>query len=261
MLSSPSRKLSAIVATAALLAILAASFVFLANRPGAVAGPGAPRMADQAMAVAAGADVVRFAVAGDSITADHAYPRDVARRIVGERSWVNFAQGETTAFVGGWAVGGAVTAEMADGSYPLAADVLVMIAGTNDIHAGLPFEDIGANMVRIADTVGAPRVLVSSVPPRNGFAAETVAYNDWLAGFVAERGWDWVDAAAGLRSEANPGLYSDGMAYDGVHPSLAGARVLGSAILAELREQPTAVDAPLPADADTTRAPGATDAS
>ncbi|MGJ9402740.1 SGNH/GDSL hydrolase family protein [Arthrobacter sp. KK5.5] len=256
MPSSPSRKLSVLLATAALLVLVAASFVFLPGRSGSTAGDATPRMADPALAVAAGADVVRFAVVGDSITADHAYPRDVARRVVGQRSWVNFAQGDATAFVGGWAVGGATTAQMADGASPIAADVLVMIAGTNDIHAGVPFVEIGSNLERIVETVGVPRVLVSSVPPRDAFAPRTLAYNAWLERFVSDHGWDWVDASAGLRS-ADPGRYAEGLAYDGVHPSRAGAREIGTAIRAELREQPTAVDAPAPVVPDSEAVPDA----
>ncbi|MFB0835436.1 SGNH/GDSL hydrolase family protein [Arthrobacter halodurans] len=242
MVTAPSRLWTAVAAAVAVAALVAASYLMTGNHPDLVRGGAGDAAADPAVALAAGPDVVAFAVVGDSITADHAYPRDVRRRMVGERSWVNFAQDDSAVFVGGWAVGGAKTAEMAAGIEPVAADVLVLIAGTNDIYARVPFADIGANLRRIVETVDAGRVLVSSVPPRNDFAAETVAYNDWLRGFVLEQGWDWVDAGAGLRDGSDPGRYAPGLAYDGVHPSLEGARVIGSAILARMTDQPTAFD-------------------
>lgn len=258
---SPSRKLAGIAVVAAVLALVAATFVFLGGRPGTIGASPRYPMADPAMAIAAGTDPVTFAVVGDSITANHAYPRQVAQRIVGQDSWVNFAQDSTTAFLGGWALGGATSGEMAAGLQPVSADVLVMIAGTNDIHASVGYATIGQNMLAIVGKSDVGRVLVSSVPPRNDFREPTARYNAWLHDFVLEQGWDWVDAARGLRAEQDPLSYGPGLSEDGVHPSNAGARLLGTAILAELVEQPTAVVAPAtpsPApvdDADTSEPP------
>lgn len=231
--------------------VVAAGFVVLAvaagaayvgqqHQPAAVTSDGFP-MAEP-MALAAGAQAVSFAVVGDSITADHAYPEQVARRIVGQRSWAAFAQRPGTAFVGGWARGGATTAQMLEGFTPVHADVLVMIAGTNDIRAGVPFEQIGQNMRAIVDAADVPRVIVSSVPPRNEFPERTLAYNAWLHDFVASQGWGWIDGARGLRDHAQPGRYAEGLTYDGTHPSREGAQILGSAVLAALGTQPTAQD-------------------
>ncbi|WP_417215458.1 SGNH/GDSL hydrolase family protein [Arthrobacter sp.] len=231
--------------------VLAAGIVALALVAGAVYLGGqnqqAPLTSDgfpmaQPMAIAAGSHALRFAVVGDSITADHAYPDQVARRIVGERSWVAFAQQPGTAFAGGWARGGATTGQMLAGFTPVPADVLVVIAGTNDIRAGVPFEQIGQNLRAIVDLADVPRVIVSSVPPRNEFRERTLQYNAWLKHFVTTQGWGWIDGSRGLRDHEDPSRYAAGLTYDGTHPSRAGAQILGSAVLAALGTQPTAQD-------------------
>lgn len=229
----------AVAALAALALAAGAAFVGGQDQPAPLTPEGFPMA--QPMA-AAGAQALTFSVVGDSITADHAYPEQVARRIVGARSWAAFAQEPGTSFVGGWARGGATTAEMLAGFTPVDSDVLVVIAGTNDIHAGVPFEQIGRNLLAIVDRAHAARVIVSSVPPRNDFRERTLAYNEWLHGFVTEQGWGWIDGSRGLRDDTHPGRYAKGLTYDGVHPSAEGARILGSAVLAALGTQPTAQD-------------------
>ncbi|MDN5726442.1 MAG: GDSL-type esterase/lipase family protein [Propionibacteriales bacterium] len=234
------RPRAVVIAAFTLLALVAGvAYLGMADRQPPLTSDGFPMAQPVA---AAGAQALTFAVVGDSITADHAFPSQVARRIVGERSWAAFAQTPGTAFVGGWARGGATTAEMLAGFEPVDADVLVMIAGTNDIHAGVPFEQIGANMRSIVDVADLPRVIVSSVPPRNDFRERTLAYNAWLHDFVAEQGWGWIDGARGLRDDNRPGMYAEGLTYDGIHPSRAGAKILGAAVLGALGTQPTAQD-------------------
>ncbi|MGP5071114.1 SGNH/GDSL hydrolase family protein [Arthrobacter rhombi] len=194
---------------------------------------------------ASDAQAVTFSAVGDSITADHAYPEQVAQRIVGERSWAVFAQEPGTSFVGGWALGGATTADMLAGYSPISSDVLVLIAGTNDIRAGVPFEKIGENLQAIVSQSDSDRVLVSSVPPRDEFRARTVEYNAWLHDFVLEQGWGWIDGSRGLRDSTHPEVYAAGLSYDGTHPTAEGGRILGSAVQAALGTQPTAQDTPV----------------
>gem|GEM_PF-2443857 len=214
-----------LLAAAGILAALVAAVLLLWLRD---TGPRIPQAAPPP-----GAGALAFAVAGDSITADGSPA--VAGRAVGDRSWVRFAQGGGAAFAGGWARDGATTADMAAelAAHPPAAgsvNTLVILAGTNDIHRGVPFATIAQNLQSIAASVGAPRVVVCSVPPRDGFAAATEAYNTWLPGFASEQGWEWTDASAGLRDAVDPGRFGPGLTYDGLHPSQAGAAVLGTAI-------------------------------
>ena len=90
----------------------------------------------------------------------------------------------------------------------------------------------------------APLVLLSSVPPRDDAVAATLDYNDFLRTLAGERGWMFVDASAGLRTEDN--TFIEGLSDDGVHPNVEGARILGAAIGQALTTQP------LQAIADTT---------
>lgn len=175
-----------------------------------------------------------FMVAGDSITADTS--PNVSGGELGERSWVRFADdpGGGTTWVGGWALGGATTGDMALHLKPVEAQVLVILGGTNDLSHGVPRTEVAANLLAIAATAGTPRVLVSSIPPRDDNGAATAAFNDWLAEFAVSRGWEFIDASAGLRDPQDPLSFAPEHTYDGLHPSLSGARVLGEAIGAAL---------------------------
>ncbi|RBP65504.1 GDSL-like lipase/acylhydrolase family protein [Brevibacterium sanguinis] len=170
---------------------------------------------------------VRMAAVGDSITAADSI--DLAGGRPGPRSWVSHAVGPEVEFVGGWAEWGATTEQMAHGVQgPLDADVLVILAGTND--AGwVGHERIGANLDRIAEEAGVGTVVLSSVPPIDSASRSAVELNAHLERFAGEQGWVWVDAAAALRDDEGE-RFAPGMSDDGVHPTQQGARVLGEAI-------------------------------
>lgn len=165
---------------------------------------------------------VTFAAVGDSIT--NADSPDFAGLRVGEASWVRYAVGPGLEFAGGWARGGARTADMAAAARPVRADVLVVISGTNDLAHGVPFDAIAANIAAIAETVGATRVLVSAIPPRDDAPGVAEEFNRQLEPFVAAQGWTFVDAMADLRDGEK---YAAGMSDDGLHPSRRAAEILG----------------------------------
>jgi len=169
--------------------------------------------------------MVALAVVGDSIS--EADSRDFSAGRLGDASWVSHAVGDGVRFAGGWAVSGAVTAQMARGARPVEADVLVIVAGTNDVSRGLPFTTCAANLRSIAGTVGAPRVVVSSIPPIDFEADLVTGYNEQLQALAAESGWDFVDAMAGIRTGDR---FADGMSSDGVHPTVRAAESIGAAI-------------------------------
>ncbi|WP_309132292.1 SGNH/GDSL hydrolase family protein [Brevibacterium sp.] len=173
------------------------------------------------------AGAVRMAAVGDSITDGDSI--DLASGRPGPQSWVSYAVGSDVEFVGGWAEWGATTERMAESVRgPLDADVLVILAGTND--AGwIEHEQIGANLERIAEKADVDTVLLSSVPPIDSASSSTTELNAYLEHLAAEQGWAWVDAAAGLRNSEGE-RFAEGMSYDGVHPTEQGARVLGEAI-------------------------------
>ncbi|MCI2265185.1 SGNH/GDSL hydrolase family protein [Sediminivirga luteola] len=171
-----------------------------------------------------GADAVRMAAVGDSIT--EADSPDFTAGELGPESWVSYAVGEEIEFAGGWAQWGATTAQMAEGAGPVDADVLVILAGTND-SGWNAHDEVGRNLVRIAEAVGAPRVVLSSIPPLDDAPELATELNSYLEDLAGEQGWEWVDAAAGLRDGER---FAPGMASDGVHPTQEGARVIGEAV-------------------------------
>lgn len=174
-----------------------------------------------------------FAAVGDSIT--DADSPDFAAGDFGSASWATYVVDDGFAFAGGWAEWGAPTAMMADAVGPIQADVLVVLAGTNDVAFGIPFDESAANLDRIVDTVGIEDVVIVSIPPMDALPNGAKSYNVRLDDLAGDRGWRFVDASAGLRTA--DGRFGEGMSSDGLHPSVDGARVLGEAITAALREE------------------------
>lgn len=167
---------------------------------------------------------VTFAAVGDSITA--ANSRDFAPGKIGSGSWVSHV-GPGAAFAGGWALGGARSTAMAENVKDIEADVLVILAGTNDVYNDVPFEQSAENLVRVAEKVGAPKVLVSAIPPIDYDPESSVRFNRQLKEFARSRGWVFVDPMAGVRDGDR---FASGMTTDGVHPTEAAAQVIGEAL-------------------------------
>ncbi|MEP6477862.1 MAG: SGNH/GDSL hydrolase family protein [Rhodoglobus sp.] len=178
---------------------------------------------------------VSFAAVGDSMTAwvDEA---GVSR---GDRSWVNHIPAKHLHLVGGWAQGGAQTSLMMQNVTPVDADVLVIMAGTNDLgdQWGVPMQERLDHILAIAQTVGARHVVLSAIPPLDLAPQWSTEYNAVLQQFAATMGWSWVDPWVQLR--APDGHYINGLTPDGAHPTPAGfetvAQVLASAIRAASR--------------------------
>ncbi len=177
------------------------------------------------------ADAPTFAAVGDSIT--DANSPDFAAGDLGSESWARYVADAGFAFAGGWAEWGATTERMAASVLPVDADALVVLAGTNDVALEVPFDTSAANLDAIVGTVGTSEVLVVSIPPLELAPRDAETYNDALAALAEDRGWRFVDASAGLRTP--DGAFRDGMSFDGVHPSMRGAEVLGGAIAEALR--------------------------
>lgn len=172
---------------------------------------------------------ITFAAVGDSITEGNS-PAFTEGRL-GDLSWAQYAAGDGLRFVGGWADGGAQTARMVGEATPVEADVLVMFAGTNDAGNAVPFEESAKNLTSIADTVGAGRVIVSAIPPQDFNPGVAPAFNDKLRVLAADRGWEFVDAPAGVREGDR---FLPGMTADGTHPTAEAARIMGEAIRAAI---------------------------
>jgi lysophospholipase L1-like esterase len=163
---------------------------------------------------------------GDSITA--ADSPDVAAGAFGPGSWVPAAEGPGVDVTGGWAVPGATTADMRAGVQPLRADALVVMAGTNDVRQGLPWAESAAALDGIVTTVGVARVLVCSIVPLTEDPAAVAEYNGRLAELAAVEGWEFVDCGASVRDPS--GGWLPGTTYDGIHPTVDGARRIGATV-------------------------------
>lgn len=174
-------------------------------------------------------DPVTFAAVGDSITEGNS-PAFAEQRL-GDLSWVHHAQGDGLTFAGGWARGGAETSAMVENVAPLDADVLVILAGTNDAGHGVPFDVTAENIDGIVEEVGAERVIIPSIPPNDERPDVPIEHNIQMRAYTESQGWEWVDSASGVR---DGDLYADGMTADGVHPTVEAARIMGEAIRAAI---------------------------
>lgn len=210
-----------------------------------VGAPQGPKPTVLALGTGISLSATTFLVAGDSITA--AGSHTVSSGHSGEASWIHYVNHESEpaslSWVGGWAMGGAQTGDMRAALHHASADALVMVAGTNDLAHNRGFAEIASNLQAISAIVATDVVLLSSVPPRDDAAIQTAKYNDFLRELATARGWLFVDAAAGLRTPA--GTFKPGLSDDGVHPTIAGAQILGQAIGEALRNIPAQASGPL----------------
>lgn len=166
---------------------------------------------------------------GDSIT--EADSPDFEAGQFGAGSWVAHLD-ERIAVVGGWARGGATTYDMAQNVSPApTAGTLVILAGSNDLATSIPFETTRANLDRIVATVGANRVILSAIPPRDEDPLGVVRFNQQLQALAQERGWRFVDPMRGIRAGDS---YAAGMTSDGIHPTQQAAELLGRNLSAQI---------------------------
>jgi lysophospholipase L1-like esterase len=115
--------------------------------------------------------------------------------------------------------------------------VVVILAGTNDIAGNTGPATLGeiqgnlASMTELAQANGIRVVLCSVLPVfdypwRPGLepAPKILALNAWLKRYAAERNAVYVDLHSAMEDERH-GMKAD-LAYDGVHPSEAGYRLM-----------------------------------
>lgn len=172
---------------------------------------------------------IRVGAVGDSTTEGSA--PDFNRGRTGPLSWPNSLPAGL-GFAGGWAKGGASTQLMRDSVTPIDADVVVIMAGTND-GGRISFEESAANLKEIVAKVGVQRLIVSSIAPRDADPVMASSYNQKLEPFVKAQGWEYVDAWAGVRTAANQ--YAPGMSHDGVHPGQEAVDSVSQAIAAAIK--------------------------
>ena len=190
-----------------------------ASRAQAAAAPG--------VAVAPATGGVRVAIVGDSLTAGGA--RLLSAGLTPD-TWMTYAQGDGVDYVGGYAKGGSTVQEQAAEVRPVAdVDVLVVMAGTNDVRLGVAFADSAPSYDAIVDTIRPKHVVVAAIPPYDRAPAAAARYESQLERYVADKGWTFTDPWGFARAGD---LFAPGTSVDGIHPTTAGYETLGH----ELRE-------------------------
>lgn len=183
---------------------------------------------DPASPVADPPGTVTVVVVGDSITEMDSPDFDDGK--IGPGSWAAYANGHGVHILGGWAHSGATTTDMLRGlaTHDLRADVLVILAGNNDIDHDVPATAIEGQLQQIAGRVRAHRVVLSTVAPENGVAAAVADLNSRLPALARAQGWQLVDPMTSISD--GHGRYLPGMSRDGVHPTPPAARMIGEAL-------------------------------
>ncbi|MGY2005220.1 SGNH/GDSL hydrolase family protein [Blastococcus sp. SYSU DS1024] len=217
----------------ALLVAVAAAVVVLCGCQAPAIGrddvrpPGVPAPEAGAPTEVAEPGVRSIVVVGDSLTAGGEPIRGPGRG--GEFSWLHGAVGPPLELRGGWATGGATTADMRAAAVPMAADVLVLMGGTNDLMTGRGWPDIRADLVAVAEGAGVEDVLLSAVPPHDALPEAATELNGQLRALAQEQGWGFVDPWSDVRLD---GAYRPGASLDGIHPTPRVAAEAGVAIRA-----------------------------
>ncbi|WP_344796578.1 SGNH/GDSL hydrolase family protein [Frondihabitans peucedani] len=210
---------------AASLAVVAGCSAAPRSEPEAVADTHVAVPTEQAApqgALGTPADPVRVAVVGDSLTAGGG--RMLSWGLTPD-TWISYAKGDGVDYVGGWAKGGTTVQEQAAHVRPISdVDVLVLMAGTNDVRLHIGFAEAAASYDSIVSTIHAKHVIVGAIPPYDRDPRAAAVYEQQLRRYVATKGWDFVDpwgfARDGLR-------YRAGISVDGIHPVTAGYQRLG----------------------------------
>ncbi|MGY1767572.1 SGNH/GDSL hydrolase family protein [Geodermatophilus sp. SYSU D00779] len=164
-----------------------------------------------------------FAVVGDSITAGGEVISDA--RVGGSASWVPAAaEASRLSFVGGWAMPGATTEDARAAVVPEDADVLVVMAGTNDVLQGRPWEESAANLESIAASAGDRVVAVVTIAPSDVVPQARRAYNAALAPLALRHGWVLIDPWSDVEAADR---FVVGTTTDGTHLTDRAARTVG----------------------------------
>ncbi|BDI22830.1 SGNH/GDSL hydrolase family protein [Herbiconiux sp. L3-i23] len=202
------------------LTALLAGVALVLTACAAAPADGAPR------SPAATADpTLSVAIVGDSLTA--VLGKRFAEGEIDPSSWVPVFLESDVRFVGGWALAGATTADMRAAVAEQDADLLIVMAGTNDVLTDRPLDDTLADIDAIVDRVGAAQVLVSAIPPIDFMPGAAEAFNDALEETAEARSWTFADPFAALRVN---GAYREGTTLDGIHPTAEAQVTVGKAV-------------------------------
>lgn len=159
---------------------------------------------------------ITVTVAGDSLT----QMKD---------SWALQLRDPAISMTGGVTIGGGTTTAILKAATPRDADVLVVMAGTNDLRYTYTSKQIQSRIVQIVQKVGARHVVIAAIAPSNitkygkkkqlNRRASGAVLNRDLQGLAADHGWLFADPWASVRRL--DGGWNQSKTLDGVHPTVA----------------------------------------
>jgi lysophospholipase L1-like esterase len=182
---------------------------------------------------------------GDSITAGAPlyYPDPAAQRILGDRldpqsQWEYWALRRLHRPIRNCGVAGERTDQIAARLDTCAqgASAMIVQGGTNDLLQGIPAQTVAGRllaMVRSAKAKGLRVGIVEVIPIRDpppNIVAAIADLNIRIAGIARSEGVRLIRWHHLLEDPAQPGAMLDRFTTDGIHPTVAGYRLLGEAI-------------------------------
>ncbi|MGY1821241.1 SGNH/GDSL hydrolase family protein [Geodermatophilus sp. SYSU D00079] len=173
----------------------------------------------------AGPPVRTYVAVGDSITAGLG-PHD-SLGVPGPHGWVRGETAGRLQLAGGWAVPGATAGDMRAHVTRTPADVLVLLAGTNDLLRGIPWEVTADDLRAVAATVGTREVLLVGIVPITEFPAQRALLNSRLAALASDMGWRYVDPWTPV---AHGDAWAPWATPDNLHPTPEAAVTAGRII-------------------------------
>lgn len=119
-------------------------------------------------------------------------------------------------------------------------DVMILIAGVNDVYQGFPEEHIKNNLKSMYDTArGAGiRVMAGTILPFDIATPEQADkinnVNDWIRSQAKENGYGLCDTYKALEDPKRPGKLI--RSWDQIHPDVEGYKLMGEAITEALEK-------------------------
>jgi lysophospholipase L1-like esterase len=187
-----------------------------------------------------------FAI-GDSITA-HGNTVTLANGTVAAGplsylAWATLLSNGKLRYGGVSGTGGYTISQVAATHLPVAVAqnpaFCVVLAGTNDLGNGATVAAMTSGLQAIYTTLRAASIIpvVCTPPPRSGDSGPNknwaIQLNDWLYRYAAANGHPFVDFYGALVNTAN-GDYTAAYTSDNIHPTAAGAKVMGQAVATAL---------------------------
>ncbi len=113
-------------------------------------------------------------------------------------------------------------------------DIVVVLAGVNDLHQGFSAAHVEKNLKDIYDLAAAKNigVMACTILPysgsTDGVKARMAQVNDWILAESQKRGFLFCDTFRLLEDPQSPGALVS--SNDGLHPDVAGYRKMGEAL-------------------------------